>query len=71
MPVTDEDRIADQWDEPGADPGYLERTWLNRVRKGAGQAFDVPRWELLVPEVEEDAEPYVVAKAVLDDEAGG
>lgn len=68
MAWSDPDRIAGQWDEPGADPGYLERTWLNRVRKGVGQAFDVPRWEMLVPEVEDDAEPYAVAKAEFDDE---
>lgn len=36
--------IAAQWDEPGADPGYLERVWLNHWVKSGRQAFDVKRW---------------------------
>jgi hypothetical protein len=65
---SDYDRIADQWTEAGADPRYLERTWLNRVKKGAGQAFDVPLWETRVPEVDEGEPPYAVAKAERDDD---
>lgn len=42
---SDYDRIAGQWTEAGADPRYLERTWLNRVKKSQGQAFDVPLWD--------------------------
>lgn len=66
---SDYDRIAGQWDESGADLKYLERTWLNRVKPGAGQAFDVPLWESRVPEVEQGEPPYAVAKAEFD-EAG-
>lgn len=36
--------IAEQWDRPKADKGYLERVWLNRWRKSDGQAFDVQKW---------------------------
>ena len=36
--------IAKQWDRPGADHRYLERTWLNRWTQSDAQAFDVKRW---------------------------
>lgn len=36
--------IAKQWDRPGADRQYLERTWLNRWTQAAAQAFDKTRW---------------------------
>lgn len=36
--------IAKQWDRPGADHRYLERTWLNRWTQADAQAFDVKRW---------------------------
>lgn len=36
--------IAKQWDRPGADLRYLERTWLNRWTQADAQAFDVERW---------------------------
>lgn len=32
---------------PGSDPNYAERVWLNRLRKGTTQAFDVLRWKEL------------------------
>lgn len=44
------DDIASQWDEPGADPGYLERVWLNRWIKAGRQAFDPKRWSELCHE---------------------
>jgi len=37
--------IAKQWDRPGADLRYLERTWLNRWTQADAQAFDVPAWD--------------------------
>lgn len=36
--------IAKQWDRPGADHRYLERTWLNRWTQSDAQAFDAKRW---------------------------
>lgn len=36
--------IAKQWDRPGADHRYLERTWLNRWTQADAQAFDAVRW---------------------------
>lgn len=36
--------IAKQWDRPGADHAYLERTWLNRWTQTASQAFDAKKW---------------------------
>lgn len=36
--------IAKQWDRPGADHRYLERTWLNRWTQADAQAFDAKRW---------------------------
>lgn len=44
--------IAKQWDRPGADLRYLERTWLNRWTQADAQAFDAKRWreELARPE---------------------
>ena len=44
---SDCDRIANQWDAPGADLRYLERTWLNRIKQSSEQAFDIPRWNEL------------------------
>jgi hypothetical protein len=36
--------IAKQWDRPGADKSYLERTWLNRWTQADAQAFDPVQW---------------------------
>lgn len=36
--------IAKQWDRPGADKSYLERTWLNRWTQADAQAYDPVRW---------------------------
>jgi len=36
--------IAKQWDRPGADLRYLERTWLNRWTQADAQAFDPVKW---------------------------
>jgi len=36
--------IARQWDRPGADKKYLERTWLNRWTQSEAQAFDAQKW---------------------------
>jgi hypothetical protein len=36
--------IAKQWDRPGADLRYLERTWLNRWTQADAQAFDAKKW---------------------------
>ena len=41
---SDIDAIIQQWQDPGADKAYLERTWLNRPRAGAAGAFDAARW---------------------------
>jgi hypothetical protein len=35
---------AKQWDRPGADHRYLERTWLNRWTQADAQAFDTLAW---------------------------
>lgn len=53
----DIDGIANLWNDPGADVAYLERVYLNRLVKGATQAFNVLRWrELAKPrEVPKDA----------------
>ena len=45
---SDTDSIIEQWRDPTADRAYLERVWLNRLVKGATQAFDVERWKTLV-----------------------
>lgn len=47
---SDLDSIADQWNEPDADPAYLERVWLNRARPSSAQAFDVTLWKSLASE---------------------
>ena len=39
--------IAKQWDRPGADKSYLERTWLNRWTQADAQAYDPVRWAAL------------------------
>ncbi len=44
---SDIDSIVAQWDEPDADPAYLERVWLNRARPSTAQAFDVEHWRSL------------------------
>lgn len=44
---SDIDAIAAEWQDPEADTSYLERVWLNRLKKGGTQAFDVGVWELL------------------------
>jgi hypothetical protein len=44
---SDLETIVAQWDEPDADPAYLERVWLNRARPSSAQAFDVERWRSL------------------------
>ncbi len=36
--------IALQWERPGADLSYLERTWLNRWTQAAALSFDVQAW---------------------------
>jgi hypothetical protein len=36
--------IAKQWDRPGADLRYLERTWLNRWTQADAQAFDAKKF---------------------------
>lgn len=44
---SDIDSIVAQWDEPDADPAYLERVWLNRARPSTAQAFNPDRWREL------------------------
>lgn len=39
--------IAKQWDRPGADKSYLERTWLNRWTQADAQAYDTLQWAAL------------------------
>jgi hypothetical protein len=39
--------IAKQWDRPGADKSYLERTWLNRWTQADAQAYDPVQWAAL------------------------
>lgn len=51
---SDIDRIADAFEEPGADRPYLERVWLNRLVQSTGRAFDSKKWrargkEFVVP----------------------
>lgn len=48
---SDIDSIVAQWDEPDADPAYLERVWLNRPRPSTAQAFDAALWVGLVSDV--------------------
>ncbi len=43
---SDIDRIADSFEEPGADRAYLERVWLNRLVQSTGRAFSVKKWQL-------------------------
>lgn len=47
---SDLETIVAQWDEPDADPAYLERVWLNRPRPSSAQAFDVDLWRSLASE---------------------
>lgn len=44
--------IAEQWDRPRADLGYLERVWLNLWNRADRQAFDPRRCRELVREGE-------------------
>jgi hypothetical protein len=48
--------IARQWDRPGADKKYLERTWLNRWTQSEAQAFDAKKW------IDELARPNAVIR---------
>lgn len=45
--MSDVDRIANQWTQAGADEEYLDRVWLNRIRRRNEQAFDAERWKVL------------------------
>jgi phage terminase large subunit-like protein len=45
---SDIDRIADAFEEPGADRPYLERVWLNRLVQSSGRAFEIEKWRALV-----------------------
>jgi phage terminase large subunit-like protein len=40
-------RIANTFEEPGADRAYLERVWLNRLVQSSGLAFDIKQWRSL------------------------
>lgn len=40
-------RIANTFEEPGADRPYLERVWLNRQVQSSGRAFDMTQWRAL------------------------
>lgn len=44
---SDIDRIADAFEEPGADRPYLERVWLNRLVQSTGRAFNSKLWKTL------------------------
>lgn len=44
---SDIDRIANAFEEPGADRPYLERVWLNRLVQSTGHAFDMKAWRAL------------------------
>lgn len=44
---SDLNRIADSFEEPGADRPYLERVWLNRLVQSSGRAFDIKKWRAL------------------------
>jgi phage terminase large subunit-like protein len=39
--------IVEQWQDPTADPAYLERVWLNRLVQSSEKAFDMTRWAAL------------------------
>lgn len=49
---SDLNRIADSFEEPGADRPYLERVWLNRLVQSSGSAFDIGKWRALKRNVE-------------------
>lgn len=38
--------IVAQWDDPDADPAFLDRTWLNRPVRSTAKAFDAEAWKL-------------------------
>lgn len=42
---SDNDSIIEQFQKPNADTAFLERVWLNRLVKGATQAFSVDAWK--------------------------
>lgn len=44
---SDINRIADSFEEPGADRPYLERVWLNRMVQSSGLAFSIKKWRAL------------------------
>lgn len=44
---SDLNRIADSFEEPGADRPYLERVWLNRLVQSSGVAFNIKKWRVL------------------------
>lgn len=44
---SDINRIADSFEEPGADRPYLERVWLNRLVQSSGVAFNIKKWRAL------------------------
>jgi hypothetical protein len=48
---SDINRIADSFEEPGADRPYLERVWLNRLVQSTGRAFSMTEWRALKRDV--------------------
>lgn len=44
---SDIDGICEQFDDPTADRTYLERVWLNRIKRSTERAFDTERWKAL------------------------
>lgn len=57
---SDVDGIVAQWDDPDADPAFLDRTWLNRPVRSAAKAFDADAWKL-----HQDTGHIVPAKACI------
>jgi hypothetical protein len=63
---SDVDRIANLFTAAGADQGYLARTWLNRVQRGASRAFDAVRWSELAMRGPHEVPPGALVVAGFD-----
>jgi len=60
LAFSDVERIASNFEKPDADVNYLERVWLNRIKRATAQAFDVRRFEDLAAPHEVPADAILV-----------
>ena len=49
---SDIDGIIEQFHDPTLDRSYLARMWLNQIVRATDHAFDIEKWDALVPKAE-------------------